>query len=226
MAVLEPERFRCEWVQFDGPRRAGKLWESFEAEHLAAGHEILKADEMAECLTIGAAVHNHPLAASYLAQGRAEQTLAWMDPETGLACKGRVDWLCDVPGLASVVDLKTTADLDEYRFTATVARLGHASQLAFYLRGLRALGLPQPAEIIAVESDAPYDVGVFELDADALANGDEEVGRLLRRVAECRERNEWPGRYGTTLQPLRLPAWMARAAEDEPLGITIAGLEV
>jgi hypothetical protein len=224
-AVLEPERFARDYVVFDGPRRQGKAWEAFEADALAAGKEILKADEHAECLAIAAAVRAHPLAAQYLAEGRAEQTIAWVDTETGLPCKGRVDWLCDVPGMAALVDLKTTAELDAYRLGASIARLGHHAQIAFYSRGLRALGLVQESKLIAVESEAPYDVALFAVAGDALTAGDEEVGQLLRRVAECREKNEWPGRYDATEQELRLPPWLYRDAEDAMggLGITVHG---
>ncbi len=225
VAVLEPERFAADYVVFEGPRRQGKVWEAFEAEAFAAGKEILKANEHAECCAIAAAVRAHPLAAQYLAQGRAEQTITWTDPETKLPCKGRLDWLCDVPGLAALVDLKSTAELDAYRLGASVARLGHHCQIAFYMRGLRALGLIREAKLLVVESEAPYDVALFAV-ADALTAGDEEVGQLLRRVAECRERNEWPGRYDAVEQELKLPPWLYREAEEaEGLGITFGGEE-
>lgn len=227
MAVLEPERFAADYVVFDGARRAGKAWEAFEFEAERAGKEILKASEHAECCAIAAAVRAHPLAAKYLAQGRGEQTIVWRDEETGLWLKGRLDWLCDVPGDAALVDLKTTAELDAYRLAAGVARLGHHIQLALYMRGLRALGLVIPAKLIAVESEAPYDVAVFSIEGDTLTAGDEEAGRLLRRVAECRESGEWPGRYGEEERPLDLPPWVFRDADaTAPLGLVFDGQEV
>jgi hypothetical protein len=60
--------------------------------------------------------------------------------------------------------------------------------------------------IVAVESEAPYDVGVFEVSQEALAAGDEDVARLLRRVAECRASVRWPGRYPDVTE-LDLPGW-------------------
>ena len=228
-AVLEPERFAADYVIFEGPRRQGKAWEAFEEAASADGKEILKAPEHERCRAIAAAVRAHPVVASYLAQGRAEQTIVWRDEETGLWLKGRLDWLCDVPGNAALADLKVTAELDAYRLGAGVSRLGHHIQIALYMRGLRALGLLMPAKLIAVEAEAPHDVGVFSVEGDALTAGDEDAGRLLRQVADCVKSGEWPGRYGDTEMPLTLPSWVFRDAEEAEggafAGITFGGEE-
>lgn len=222
-AVLEPERFAADYVVFGGPRRQGKVWEAFEAQALRDGKEILKVAEHERCLEIAAAVRAHPRAAQLLSLGRAEQAIVWRDEETGLWIKGRMDWLCDAPGDAALGDLKVTAELDKYRIAAGVARLGHHVQIALYMRGLRALGLLMPAKLIAVEAEAPYDVAVFSLEGDTLTAGDEEAGRLLRRVAECVEAGDWPGRYGAEESPLDLPGWVFTDAEEEAGG-ALAGL--
>lgn len=221
-AVLEPDRLPLEWAVFDGERRAGKAWEDFKSANTNRG--IVKLDEYAEAIAIRDAVRAHPIAAQLLASGRPELTVTWTDEATGLPCKGRADWVCDVPGLVSLVDLKTTRDLDMRRFGSVAARFGYHAQLAWYLRGLRANGVEvDVARIVAVEAEPPHDVGVFVLDDGMLYAGDEECTEMLARVKACRDSGEWRGRYEREV-PLELPAWWyAQEEEDAGLGVSIRG---
>jgi exodeoxyribonuclease VIII len=220
-AVLEPDRFPLDYAVWDGARRAGKGWEAFRDAN--QGRTILKRDEYEWCLDLRDAVRRHPVARHLLKVGEPEKTILWTDEATGLPCKGRVDWLNGI----GLCDLKTAADLDPMRFGATAARLGYHCQLAFYRAGLRATGVEAPVKIMAVEKSPPYDVAVFTLDDDTLYAGEEEVGVLLRRVADCRAAGIWPGRYGDGETPLQLPGWAFAAFGEEPtgLGITIGGEE-
>src|SRR5690348_16033746 len=105
-AIFEPDRFMVEYACFKGERRAGKTWEAFKAAH--ESETILKLPEYQLCLAMRDAVRAHPVAARYLASGRAEQTVTWTDPKTQIPCKARLDWIADEAG--AVVDLKTTDD--------------------------------------------------------------------------------------------------------------------
>ncbi len=209
-AVFEPDRFLMEYALFKGARRAGKDWDAFKDAH--NGQTILKVDEYKKCLAIRDAVRGHAVAAAYLADGQAEQTITWLDKATGLKCKGRYDWYSRSKGApgsrGTLVDLKTTRDVSAHRFAAQVARLGYHAQLAFYADGLSEYaGHDVRVVIIAVESEAPYDVAVYHLDADVLYAGREEYRDLLNKVKGCRELGAWPGRFSTE-QSLELPAWV------------------
>jgi len=207
-AVFEPDRFAFDYAIWGGDRRAGKEWERFVYEH--RGQTILRADEHATCLAIAAAVRAHAVAGPLLAPpGEAEKVLTWTEEATGIACKARLDWYR--PGL--LCDLKTTVDVDQYRFAATVWRMGYHGQGAFYRRGLLANGLEAPPwHMIAVEASPPHDVAVYQLDDDALYAGEQEVEDLLRMVAAGRFSGRWPGRYPEE-RVLSLPRW-AFPAED------------
>lgn len=224
--ILEPMQFLRDYALYEGERRAGNAWKEFAAAN--AAKTILKRNEYDLCVAMQEAVRAHPEASKYLAAGRAEQVVTWFDEPTGLACKCRIDWQALATGLAALIDVKTTNTVDAVLFGANAARMGHYAQLAMYARGLRAVGLPMPAKIIAVESSAPHDVAVFDLDGDALAAGDEEVAELLLKVADCRAKGEWPGRYAGE-QALRLPAWFYVDAEDAAggalAGFDLAGVE-
>lgn len=221
-AILEPLQFMREYVLWEGEARRGNAWKEFEAAH--ASKTILKRNEYDLCVAMQEAVRAHPEASKYLARGRAEQVVTWIDEPTGLLCKARADWICDVPGLAVLLDVKTTSTLDERLFGALAARMGYYAQLAFYWRGLRAVGLPMPAKLIAVESAPPHDVAVFDVGGDALAAGEEEVSELLLKVAECKATGKWPGRYADE-RPLQLPAWFYATAEEDAGG-ALAGFDL
>lgn len=199
-AVLEPDKLLTEYALFRGKIRRGKEWDAFKAQH--AEDTILKIEEYERVLAIRDSVRKHPEAKKLLAEGTAEKTITWTDPDTGLPCKCRIDWLC-----GAVVDLKSTSDVDAQKFAAVVARMLYHAQLAFYVDGVRAAtGVELPAIFIAVEVDAPHDVAVFELGDDELQAGREEYQGLLRQVAICRQTKSWPGKYPDK-QILRLPSW-------------------
>lgn len=218
--LLEPDRFARDYAVFEGERRAGKVWEAFADAN--AGRTILKVAEYERCLAIRDSVKRNPLAAKYLAVGKAEVVLTWTDEATGLSCKARVDWLCTVDGVTFLIDVKTSADIEMRRFGNIAVRFGYHAQLAFYLRGLRAngaLAVSSEARILAVEAEAPHDAGVFVVDDDTLYAGDAEVSALLARVKVCRETDAWPGQYeGET--PLEMPRWWY-AEEEAELGVEI-----
>lgn len=222
--VFEPALFNAECAIYEGERRAGKAWEEFKAAN--AGKTIYKAGEIDEAQSIAEAVRRHPLVLPYLSvPGQFEQPVVWTDMRTGLKCKARPDWI--IPGDRVLIDLKTCVSIDGRRFGAAAARYGYHCQLAHYAAGITTgLGwTPARILLVAVEKTAPYDVGVFEIDADTLYYADEEVGTLLERVATCIESGHWPGRY-TEEQALQLPAWVGMDDETEDadaLGIEIGG---
>lgn len=62
------------------------------------------------------------------ASGWPEVTILWNDPETGLRCKGRIDWLCEDGDMA---DLKTAADVSDW----SLDKWDYHLQAASYLEG-------------------------------------------------------------------------------------------
>ena len=213
--ALDPARFEAEYAVFDGERRAGAEWKSFAAAN--ADRDILKANELDEAHAIAHAVQTHPVLAPYREGARYEMTATWTDKATGLRCKARPDWL--VPGV--LLDLKTTTTLDGRRFGNLAARMGYHCQLAHYKAGVEACGHPvDRVVLVAVESAAPYDVAVFELDGDALQAGREKVDELLARLAECQASGQWPGRYEAE-RALELPFYVFADDNDaEDLGVS------
>lgn len=206
-AVFMPQRLDIDYVVFDGDRR-GNAWKEFKAAH--AGLTILRRDEMEQVKATAAAVLAHPIAREWLNLDMAliERPIVWTDPYSKLKCKG-------IPDLvhSAIVDLKGMPTVDERLATSQATRSGWIHQAAFYRRGYRELTkLWLPCAILAVEFDAPHDVAVFPIDEDSLRVADDEITRMLARVAECKKAGAWPGRYDTA-RTMSLPPW-AREPES------------
>lgn len=221
--VFEQELFDAEIAIWDGEARRGKAWSDFKDANV--GKTIFKSSEIDEAIAIASAVRAHPLVVPYLqdADAEFEHSVIWTDVNTGLKCKARPDWI--VPSTRTLIDLKTTISIDGRRFGAAAARYMYHCQMAHYAAGIHAARgwMPKQILLVAVEKSAPYDVGVFEIDADALWYATDEVGKLLERVAECRASDTWPGRY-TEPQALQLPAWVGMDDDDE--GPDALGIEL
>jgi hypothetical protein len=200
-AVLEPEELNQRYGVC-GPRntKAGKE----QAEQMAAaGIEAVTASDMMAANCMADSVRLHPAAAALLKQGKAEQSFWWDDAGTGLRCKCRPDWYYGT----TVVDLKTTTDASPAAFARSVATFRYHVQASHYLSGLHGA---ERFVFIAVEKTAPYAVAVYELDAAAMAAGNELRQRDLRMIADCRATGEWPG-YSNDCQTLSLPKWALTA---------------
>jgi exodeoxyribonuclease VIII len=166
--------------------------------HLKAAHEPL-IEAMAK------SVRQHPAARKLLARGRPEVTAYWTDPETGLRGKSRADWLSDLDGV--FVDLKSALSAAPGEFARAAANNRYHVQDAYYSRAFEENGIHiEHFVFIVVEKEPPYVTSCFQLDVTARLKGEELYMDELRRMAECRAKNHWPG-YGDGVIDLSLPGW-------------------
>lgn len=214
-AVLEPVRFSQEFVvapKFDRRTKDGKAAaEAFEAS--AVGKTIISLDDYATCMKISDRLSRHPAASVLFKRGEAEVSMFWEDPETGVACKCRPDWL--INGVA-IVDVKSTQDASAAGFARAVANYEYHMQAAFYLDGVRACSTgeaPQAFIFAAFEKDNPHAVAFYSADKDMIDLGRREYRRRLAIYAACKRANSWPG-YSPEITSLSLPAWVLKAAND------------
>lgn len=214
--ILEPERFDERYAVYEGPRR-GKAWDAWQAEH--PGVQSLKPDEATVAEACGAAVRAHHVASETLRGGRVEELLTWTDPESGLACKGRLDYLTPT----RLVDLKTTRRAIPMWFLRDCAEFLYHGQLAYYHDGAIAAGaIPPDARlpiVLAVQTCEPYDCAVYEVAEATLGAGRTLYRGLITRLLECQAADWWPG-IAPAVLPLELPPWAAGMnppAEEEVL---------
>lgn len=218
--VFEPDTIKDRYAIWGGGRRQGKGWDSFKVEN--SGLEIVKPEELAMATDMANAVRSHSLVAQYLNGGEFEVPLFWENELTGMRCKGRPDWIHRET--RTLIDIKTCRSIESKRFGAEAARYGYHCQMAHYCEGIQAsLGFfPKEILLVAVEKEAPYDVGVFVVSDDDLWAAREELSILLERLANCEKADYWPGRY-LEKQALQLPAWVFDAEDDDTFGLQIEG---
>jgi len=155
---------------------------------------------------------------SLMKQGQPEVSLVWDDPDTGLRCKARADWLSIGEDRALLLDLKTTADASE--FHRSMVRYAYHQQMAHYARGIEILtGIVPEVWICAIETQNPFGHKVAPMDPDALELGAVEVDRLLSRVSDCMASDTWPGYENPEMW--RLPEWYTRRT-SEPVELVLA----
>jgi hypothetical protein len=151
--------------------------------------------------------------AELFSDGDAEVSLFAKDPETGVLCKGRVDYLPKQRGI--LLDLKTAQDCAYSEFARAAAKYGYHLQDALYGRlASWALGGPiRPMLFVVVSSEPPYDVAFYELDGVARLAGWQKIRHALEIWRRCERTGKWPGvgwdwdRGAYTIQTLSLPKW-------------------
>jgi hypothetical protein len=173
------------------------------------GIEIITGEELAKASTISDRVKNHPEAGKWLNGAEYQVSLYWIDPETMLPCKARIDAL----QVDRITDLKVTNDPLPSAFAKIVKNFGYHSGGAFYHDGyFLAQGKdpgpgPQlPISFIAAESEAPHDVVCYNLGMESF-----EVGRIvyrdaLNRYKEIMETQDFSG-YSNVAEDVEIPRW-------------------
>lgn len=170
-------------------------------------------------LAMATQLRRHDIAAALFAEGtgQVEQSLFWVDAETGTWCRGRIDWIRDQSeGRVIAAEYKTCRSAAPDALAKAVADYGYHQQADWYLTGLRALGLDEHPAFVHVfqEKTPPYLVHVVEIDAYALRIGAAKNRRAIDLYTECKAKDHWPG-YPAAVTSLPLPPWAeTRDAEE------------
>ena len=223
-AVLEPERFARDfvpWVRTTDSGRAaprnGKAWDAFVLEN--AGKEIVTIDDYNTAVDIRDAIWSEPECSAAICGAKTEVTLIWIDRETGLLCKGRIDWLKLFAGMRpSFGDVKTARDISPGPFFNAAAKLHYHTKLAWYADALRTiLNLDEDPEtlVLAVESGSIHDSVVYEMNEEDLQVGREEYLLLMAKVKTAIDTDHFPGVGNGTRQPYFIPKFARTDPEDE-----------
>lgn len=213
-ALLEPEQFVETFVvatKFDRRTKDGKAAaEAWEADN--AGKTALTAEQMEAIQSMAYLVRCHAGADKLLSHGLAEMSGFWIDPESGVECKCRPDFLVmDGDRITGIVDVKTCCDASADGFARAIATLGYDVQAAFYQDGFKTLtGRTIPFYFIAVEKDAPYAVAAYKASDEVIEVGRAKYRGGLQLLTWCRERDTWPGyQPNGEIETINLPRWAA-----------------
>lgn len=215
LAVLEPDtyfRHRMVRPKFDGRTKVGKAglaeWEAC----LPAGAVEVREEWDEKLTRMAERIYEHPVASPLLQTGIREGTFFWLDPATGVRCKGRPDFLSHNKRV--FVDLKTAKDARPDAFSRAAWQYRYDVQAAHYCAGAEATGIARPDmfAFLVQEKEPPFEVMVYTCGLSVLGVGSQWRQDALMRYAGCLESGMWPG-YTTTAQVLELPSW-AKGVDD------------
>ena len=187
-------------------------------------YKLLKKDDYESCIAICNRIKKSPTASTLFADGFPEITMLWIDANTGLYCKARIDYISgvkineegqfEIVGPVYIVDLKSTEDARPREFARSIANYGYHRQAGHYTNGLISLGIKGALFVFAAyERSAPY-AASFTYASDAmLSQSREELSNLLNRLKACKSAEQWPA-YDETLVPIDLPAWRSTAKKE------------
>lgn len=186
--LLEPDSFRDRYKR--GPEdRRGNKWKVLQSEY---GEYLLTAEEYDNALALRDAIRHNPYIKKLTGNGAyREVTACATDPITGLKTRMRADGY--VPGDGILQDVKTTTDARAEEFVKKVKAFGYHLQEAHYTKTWKDAGGDSVAFIfIVVEPKPPYAVKIYELDADAVAEGEAIRQKAMETWLRCVESGEWP----------------------------------
>jgi hypothetical protein len=215
LGVLEPEQFKTDVVvppKVDRRTKKGKsAWAKFEAANPdklffdASTHE--KAAGMSKSM-----LEHETASVFFSGPGQNEISIVWVDAETELLCKARIDRVSMINEWPFVGDLKTARDASRSEFERAIHRYQYHVQAAHYLAGLETLypieaGAPyRRFGFFVVESSAPYCCACYELDDIAREEGERLRRKYLHKWKECTESGNWPG-YAPGMDYASIPPW-------------------
>ncbi len=209
-ALLEPGRFDREYVtepDFGDCRVKANKMHRDAWRQVNAGKTPVSDDDSTTIRRMVTAVRAHPLAGKMIEEGVSELTALWTDKDTGLRCRARADRYFERLGM--LLDVKSTLDAGFEPFRRDIFKHRYHWQNSLYREGFAAAG----AEIkhfifVAVEKTPPYAVAIYTLDEAGVTAGYQKTHEQMTRMAECLQKNEWPG-YSPSIQMIDTPPWAA-----------------
>lgn len=121
-------------------------------------------------------------------------SLFWTDENTGLNLKTRPD-ICKRKKNV-VVNLKTANDGSPKAFTKALVNYDYPLQACVEIKGCISSGLMPDVDNyfwLVVEANPPFNATIFEFDKADITLCMDELDYLLHRIANAKEKNEWPG---------------------------------
>jgi hypothetical protein len=190
--MLAPDAFDARFFAMPKVNRAKKDGKQRYAEYLvqADGRTVYPEAWKEPIERIIDNTMTHRRARELFANGEPEVVFVWLDSDTGIKCKIRVDWWARPSAL---VDVKSAEDVTVDGFRRACARFGYALSAAMYCEGVFQLtGDELDWAFVACEKARPNSVAVYRASRQFLERGKSDFRRALRQLAECRARGHFP----------------------------------
>jgi exodeoxyribonuclease VIII len=129
------------------------------------------------------------------AKGIAEETVIWIDPDSGLVCKCRPDRrVFQYLGAPVTLDYKTLGQFDEKHIREALHSHHYNVSAAYTSDGIRAVGEdPGTYIFVFVETKSPYRVACVPANTYDMELGVRRYKALLKQIANAEKTGIWPG---------------------------------
>lgn len=183
-----------------------KVCQSWAADEEAKGKQILTASDLRTAKAMAESLGKLPDAQAIMQGGIAELSIFWIDPQTEVLCKGRIDWFKNW----CAADVKKVARLggaENERFCGHIQRYQLHCQAAVYMDGLnvlKKLAGEEGPEIpvwswLVVEEPKPHDCAIYDVldrhecrSREWLQAGRKIWHSHLQEVARAMKDDYWP----------------------------------
>ena len=152
-----------------------------------------------------------------LSNGLPEVTAVWREPDFGLLCKARFDWL---PNKGAIIpDYKTTVSVDDDALERAVHNFGMAHRSAWYSDAARiAAGRgseEKPPLYLPIfqEKTPPYFAVMRPVNPAHIELARMQIHQALALYKHCKDTGVWPGPQH--FRPVNLPGWYVKKLESE-----------
>lgn len=203
--VLEPHLFSERYAaapRVDKRTKQGKAdWEIFQSA--VGGRELLTEDENAEIIATAQAFGKHAELVDMLSSEKIIEQPIYFEL-FGQQFKAKPD--CVILSRSTIIDIKTTASVKPRKFAWSAIDYGYHRQAAIYMHACE-LKYQKPFRFLfaCVEKKYPYEVSVSELDGEDVADGWDQVEKLVEEYQRRKEKNYWLPKHSSGIVPLRLP---------------------
>ena len=192
---LEPEKFDSEFAvleKVDLRTTAGKQAKALFEER-SHGKMIAQQDWYQLAQEISKKVIDHPRFDQLMYGANIEQSIYWVDEDTGLLCKTRPDiWNAQISVLC---DLKTSADSSHEAFGYSVKNYDYHMQAAMQIDGVfKATGQNIAGKrfcFFVAQTERPHKPYLYTLDERMIELGRTEYKNCLKILKKCQESNKW-----------------------------------
>lgn len=211
-AVLEPERFKSEFVILPADCQKGSgsgmksRKEAFEAQCEASNQIIITQQDYDNIQEMAGVIQGNQEAVDLLSHGEAEMSGYFTDPDYDVLCKIRLDYINKKGGI--IIDLKSASDARHNLFRASAENHGYDLQAFMGLYGVTQITGEAHSDFrfIVVESKDYHGLKIYTANQEMIDTGYKKYQKAMEIYKECLEKNEWPG-YDPVSELLGSPEW-------------------
>lgn len=218
LAILEPEQFKKRYIVMPdfGDFRSPKNREARDEwlAGLPSSAMVLTQEQLDKLCYMIDSLLKHTVAVNMLKDGIQEAVGYFREPETGIKCRFKPDFLRH--DLKVLPDLKTCRDASPRGFQKAIIEKGYHIQLGFYEMGVQAIHkrVPDNVAFIAVENEEPYHVCVYIASPAMREVSAAMIRKGLHVIKRGMETGNWPGYQEGLAELIDLPTYYYNKLEQ------------